>query len=170
MNKRIMLLTALIAASPVLHVAASAETMYNDIKIILEDRVVGKTDGECLYHIQHVLGTVKCYKEDMQNQIISLHSRVDHDKPVSLMLGALSTLCFGISSTGCFNVAYADRIGFALLGAMTTGAAVFAFCKRNIDCYNLKNKINELTAVIVKLEAMELSLQEKLQPVMTINA
>ena len=39
-----------------------------------------------------------------------------------------------------------------------------------IDCYNLKNKINELTAVIVKLEAIEKPLLEKLQSVITINA
>ena len=170
MNKRIMLLTALIVASPVLHVAASADAMYNDIKVILEDRVTGKNDEERLYHIQDVLRTVRYYKADMQNQIVSLHARIDHDKQASVIFGALSALCFGISTTGYFHVENIDKAAFAVLGLMSAGTAAYAFCKQSMDLYNLKNKINELNPVIVKLEVMEISLLEKLQPVMTINA
>jgi len=156
-----MLLTALIAASPVVHVVASADAMYSDIKVILEDRVTGKTDGERLYQIQDVLRTVRYYKSSMQSQIISLHARIDHDKLASPIFGALSIICFG-ASTGYFRVENVDRIAFAVLGTLSTGAAIFTFCKKNIDLYNLKNKINELNPVIVKLEAMEKSLREKL--------
>ena len=169
MNKRIMLLTALIAASPVVQVVASAEAMYNDIKVILEDKVIGKTEEERLCYVQDVLRTVRYYKHDMQGQIISSHATVDHDKSASVMFGTLSALFFG-ASTGYFPVDKADQVAFAALGILTTGAAAFTFCKRNIDRYNLKNKINELTAVIAKLEAIEKSLLEQVQPVMMINA
>src|SRR5438309_9878082 len=126
MNKRIMLLTALIAASPVLHVAASADAMYNDIKLILEDRVTGKTDEERLYHIQDVLRTVSNYKDSMQSQIISLHARVDQDKYASLVFGALGALCFGVA-TGCFSVVEnADKAAFAVLGSVSGMASVFS--------------------------------------------
>lgn len=164
-----MLLTALIAASPVVQVAASAEAMYSDIKVILEDKVTGKTDEQRLYYVQDVLQTVRYYKDNMQNQIISLHATVDHDKSATLVFGALSALCFGVS-TGCACIENVDKVGFALLGTLSTGAAIFTFCKRNIDRYNFKNKINELTAVIAKLEAIEKPLREKLESVITLNA
>jgi hypothetical protein len=186
MNKKMILLTALIAASLVLQIATAPfsplqmietqderdeKVMYNDIKIILEDRSVGKTDQERLYYIQGILSKVQYYKTDMQNQIISLHAMPlsYHEKFGSLMFGVLGLASFGLL-TGCFfPVNDMDKAFLAAIGTYSTVLGGYIFGIKSMKLHLLKKKINNLTTVIIKLEALEKSLRSRLTLDQIIN-
>jgi hypothetical protein len=163
-KKMILLLTGLILVSPALHIAASAETMYRDIKTIVEDRLTGKSDRERLENVQKVLTDVKYYKAEMQRNIVSLHSRINNDRFPALILGAMSSVFFGVSALSYYLNNITDVAPFAAFGFMSATGTLFGMCQRKATIYYAKKKIVELNKVIIKLEAMEKVLQNKVYP------
>jgi hypothetical protein len=166
MNKKmILLLTGLILVSPALHITASVEAMYRDIKAIVEDRLTGKNDKERLENVQKVLETVKCYKARAQADLISLHLQTQNEKPqVLVLLGALSVVFSGASAISYYLKNTTDAVPFAAIGFMSTVGCLLGMCQQKIETYSIKKKIVELNKVIVKLETMEKVLQNKVYP------
>src|SRR5258708_297964 len=95
MNKKAILFSLLMGLSPVLHVTASAETMYKDIKGIVEDALTGKDDQQRLMNAREALGKIRWYKQSIQDDIIRLHTKNNASDVLGAGYFATSGILFG---------------------------------------------------------------------------
>jgi hypothetical protein len=162
MNKKMLLLTALVALAPVLPAIASADDMYSDIKVILEDKF---HQFSPLFTIHQALVTLNMEKDHLQSRVIQSHLQVDQEKKIGIAFGVLGAMCGGLSAVShfCYGFDKRDAAPFAVFSAMSFMGFLACLCKKQVDLYYNKKKIAEINAVIVKLEAMEKALLEKVQ-------
>jgi hypothetical protein len=161
MNKKVILFALLMGLSHILHVTASADSMYKDINNISEnninnidltspwyemakDQQTGRSDLQRLLDLESVLSTLRWYRDIMQNKIAipSSQKQIAYD---------------------CFEKAD----GFFIKNFKQ----LYLKCKKNrdycfnkINCYLNKDKIAVLNSIILELENIETRLEEKVRP------
>jgi hypothetical protein len=143
------------------------EMMYFDIKSIIEDPVTGKDDAQRLQNVQDVLQQVKMYKKNMQNNIIYLHSQGRDSKAVllgNILAGIGATALTILGGYFAYNSERSSHTSGILFASAYSVAAIplvaWAFNKQKIA--SKKDKIVDLNKVIVRLEAMETELYNKI--------
>ncbi|HEX4069456.1 MAG TPA: hypothetical protein VHX42_05140 [Candidatus Babeliales bacterium] len=159
MNNKIMLYAALVISQ----INASVESMYHDIKEIVEDRLTGQDELQRLYNVEEALLQLKTYKKKIQDDIIKLHV-CKNSKINKTILGNIVPLLLGgygiyVYRMGDISIDLSKKQN--ILWPFTVICGFFLLNQKNIEIYFKKNKIKELNVVISKLEALQDSLTEE---------
>ena len=169
--KKILLITALVCASPVIQCATSAEIMYKDLveSVLSKYPHVGPQQKAC--DITSLQRQLYDYRDDLQNEIVRRYATkiYQHNEQGVLLFG-----CSLISSTGaalsiCYPIGEFDRIIFgpAFLGmaGISLGMSVYLFTDNYRQITLCKNKIKDISEILVKLDNLkkELLKEDKAQ-------
>lgn len=167
MNKKI-LFAALVAVSPVLQVAASAESMYKDLveTVIAPD---GKLDASKLYRVEELRQRLMLEQNVLQDEVTRRYAqRYPNSVDLGFMgiLGVAGTL-FGLLS--CYEYCTlqphhtGQRLGSALgATSLSLGALIVMAVGNYAQTKVCTNKIREIAAVLAKLDELEAQLRSEL--------
>jgi len=157
MNKKIGLWAAIMMISPVLPVVGSADSCFQDMKTIIQDKSMGKTDQQRLENVQRVLNSLRVDRNSKENSIISVHT-IMTDYRIPFILGM-----------GCSAVEY--FVGYAMgniqnnlsleVVAYPSVALITWWLSNKFNIYWCKKKLEEINEVISRLELMQALLLRK---------
>ncbi len=175
-TKRALLFTALLCASPVLNVVASAESMYKDLMecIVLSNDFHGK---------QHKVESLRCdlvaQKKALQDKVLYYHttkfSKIELEK--ALIWGGVGLFAsiagcdilydmYVLSSNEKLSLYKASRgracaLGEFCIAAGCFGTVLYKLYQNSIQIRSCTKKIKEIDAVLAKLDVVRVELQKE---------
>jgi hypothetical protein len=170
MKKIMMALAIAVGASSVLPVAASADSMYQDIMNNIVNNSLVKDDATRLANVRKALGDVYQSKYNAEYYLINSHgsTRID-DKvlgTITAVLSAITLLHPYIDPTKTFDSLYIDptmkKFESLIVGGICGMVSSAIFATKHIQRYYDKKKLAELNEVIAKLEKVNAELIDKI--------
>jgi hypothetical protein len=166
--KKLLLLTALIFASPVINIAASVESMYKDLTecIILSN----DTTSNKLYTLAKVQDQLNRTKLALQQKLLTQHSTqytfslYPHIRSLELALGYLSGIT-GIAviiGSQLGHIRDSSPTEMYLMATIALSISAFLICNKYINAKLCTKKIKEIDAVLAKLDTLQKQLRTEL--------
>ncbi len=160
MKKIIMALAIVVGVSPMLPIAASADSMYQDIINTIVNNSLVKDDATRLDNVRKALREVGYSKDNAEYYLIRSHGNTQlADKVAGAMMASLGAIAFSLPYIDP-TVTTAQSI---LLGGACGLYSLAFFAKQYAERYYDKKKLAELNEVIAKLEKVEAELQSKVE-------
>ena len=168
MNKRILLLATLIGLAPVLHVAASAESMYKDLVecVIAPD---GKLEASKLHRVEEARHRLMLELYSLRNEVTWRYAQrypKSYDLGFMGIMGVGGTI-FGLLS--CYEYCTlkpyhtGQRLGASLaFTSLCLGSFIVLAVANYVEIKLCTNKIREIAAVLVKLDVLKAQLRTEL--------
>ena len=173
MKKKLMLALAMvIGLNAVLPAFASVESMYNDLKALIEDPVSGKSLHQRLDNVQDILRKAFRKKESLSNKIVRANIETDAQDTIEknsfgIACASLALFAGYTASTGWLIPANEWKYNeppeqFAVVAVICGAVAVFILGYDSAVHFCNKRKLAEINKLIIKLQAMEKDLQEEI--------
>jgi adenylate cyclase class IV len=162
-GKTTLLLAALMSISTVAHGITSPQSMYRDIKKMIEDPLNGNDDVARLKNVQEALQLLEKHKKNSKKNIIYYHATVEDGDDLMRVLGSIGGTLISFGNYLHYLKNDVKGIPFGMVGVCFIVFGIAACSKRHVNCYFTKKKIEEINTVIVKLKKLEANLKTRIE-------
>ncbi len=160
MNRPItFLFAALMSISTVTQGITSPQSMYRDVKKMIEDPISGNDNIARLKNVQEALEIIERHKKNNQKNIIYYHATVEDGDDLMRALGAIGGTLISFGNYLHYLGNDVKQIPLGMVGVCLIVFGIAECSKRHINCYFTKKKIEEINTVIIKLKKLEADLK-----------
>lgn len=169
-TKKLLLITALVCASPIISAATSAEVMYKDLVESVLSKYPRVGPQAKAWDISGLQRQLCDYRDSLQNEIVSRYATKINGQYKELgftFLGLTSISGIMAAVANYYPQNELDNIIFgpAFLGVagVSLGMSMYCFVENNRHIKLCKNKIKDINEVLVKLDGLKKELYKEHQ-------